>query len=341
MLIRYFFTLFLYGARKYTFLFERKTQFKYIDANGIVITIIVYFCTLKLNEMLPPFFLNKSYWVQLLFLLLFIVGGVTIFTSLALIAGKMSGFEVGTREYFYIVQTISAFGTFLVPALLFGYCTSKEWFSYSDADQVVSPPMVGYVVVLSLFILPVIAFLGYVNEQIILPDFMHNIEVWMQRMEQESKALMQVLTANSNFLILAVNIGVMALLPALFEEFLFRGTIQQFFFKWFANKPVAIIVTAFIFSAIHLQFYGFLPRFLLGIYLGYLFVWSNSLWLPIIAHFMHNTNSLIFDYSAQQRGIDLESLDPSQLTGFYPAVLFCTFCVVMGIYFLRKRRFWD
>jgi membrane protease YdiL (CAAX protease family) len=174
-----------------------------------------------------------------------------------------------------------------------------------------------------------------------LPDFMHNIEAWMKKMEEESKVIMQTLTANSNLLILSANVVVMALLPALFEEFLFRGTIQQFFIKWFANKHVAILVTAFIFSAIHLQFYGFLLRFLLGIYLCYLFVWSQSLWLPIIAHFMHNANSLILDYSAQQRGIDLESLDPSQFSGFYPAVLFCTFCVVMGIYFLRKQRLED
>ena len=287
--------------------------------------------------MVPPFFSGKSCWVQLGFLLLFIVGGLTIFSSLALLAGKLSGLEVGTREYFYIVQTISAFGTFLAPALLFAYCASKEWFSYNKADQIVSPPLVGYVVVLSLFILPVVAFLGYINEQILLPDFMQNIEAWMQKMEEESKALMQTLTANSNLLILSANVVVMALLPALFEEFLFRGTLQQFFTKWVANKHLAIIVTAFIFSAIHLQYYGFLPRFLLGIYLGYLFVWSNSLWLPIIAHFMHNANSLILDYSAQQRGIDLESLDPSQFSGFYPAVLFCTFCVVLGIYFLRKK----
>jgi len=291
--------------------------------------------------MLPPFFSGKSYWVQLVFLLLFIVGGLTIFSSLALLAGKLSGLEVGTREYFYIAQTISAFGTFLAPALLFAYCASKEWFSYNKADQIVSPPLVGYVVVLSLFILPLVAFLGKLNEQILLPDFMQNIETWMQKMEEANKVFVQTLTANSTIFRLVVNIFVVALLPALFEEFLFRGTLQQFFSKWFADKHVAILVTAFIFSAIHLQFYGFLPRFLLGIYLGYLFVWSNSLWLPIIAHFMHNANSLILNYSAQQRGIDLESLDPSQFSGFYPAVLFCTFCVVTGIYFLRKRRFGD
>jgi len=118
---------------------------------------------------------------------------------------------------------------------------------------------------------------------------------------------------------------------------LFRGTLQPFFTKWFANKHVAIIVTAFIFSAIHFQFYGFIPRFLIGIYLGYLFVWGKSLWLPIIAHFMHNANSLIFDYGAQRRGIDLEAIDPSQIPEFYPVVLFCAFCVGVGAYYLWRK----
>jgi len=135
---------------------------------------------------------------------------------------------------------------------------------------------------------------------------------------------------------LLINIVIMAFLPAIFEEFLFRGTLQPLFTKWFANKHVAIIVTAFIFSAIHFQFYGFIPRFLLGIYLGYLLVWSQSLWLPIIAHFMHNATSLIFDYGAQRRGIDLETVDPSQIQGFYAAVLFCTFCVALGVYYIKS-----
>jgi membrane protease YdiL (CAAX protease family) len=130
----------------------------------------------------------------------------------------------------------------------------------------------------------------------------------------------------------------MALLPAIFEEFLFRGTLQPFFTKWFANKHLAIILTAFIFSAIHFQFFGFIPRFLLGIYLGYLLVWGKSLWLPIIAHLMHNAVSIIFDYAAQKRNIDLETIDPSQIVGFYPIVLLCNFFVMLGIYLLWKKR---
>jgi len=270
-------------------------------------------------------------------LLFFIISGVTVFSALALLIGKFSGVPAGSRFYLYIVQSISAFGIFFAPALLFSYCATKTWFSYSEADKIAPPPLVGYVLILSLFILPVIACLGYFNEQISLPESMQPIETWMRNMEETSKIALQTLTANSTIPVLLLNIVVMALLPSIFEEFLFRGTIQPFFSKWFNNKHVAIIVTALIFSAIHFQFYGFIPRFLLGIYLGYLLIWGKSLWLPIIAHFMHNAVSLIFDYGAQRRGIDLEAIDPGEIAEFYPAVLFSTFCVAVGVYYLWKR----
>ena len=282
-------------------------------------------------------FTDKSYWFQLAYLLLFIVGSIIVFSSLSLFVGHFSGAATGSRWYLYVVQSIGLFGMFFVPAVFFSYYATKKWFSYSAADKIAPLPLVGYVLILSLFILPVVAGLGHLNEQITLPESMKQVEAWMQKIEEANRTVVQTLIANSNIPILLLNIVVMALFPAIFEEFLFRGTLQPFFTKWFANKHVAIIVTAFIFSAIHFQFYGFIPRFLLGIYLGYLFVWSQSLWLPIIAHFMHNANSLIFDYGAQRRGIDLEAIDPSQIPEFYPVVLFCAFCVGVGAYYLWRK----
>jgi len=281
--------------------------------------------------------MGKSPWLQLFYLLFFIVGGLTIFGSLSLLAGKLFFPDaLNSRGFLYITNSISTFGIFFVPALLFSYSATKKWFSYSEADKVAPRQMVGYVLILALFILPIIACLGHFNEQITLPESMQKIEVWMRQMEEAGKVFTKTLTANSTIPILSANIIIMALLPAVFEEFLFRGTIQPFFTKWFANKHLAIILTAFIFSAIHFQFYGFIPRFLLGIYLGYLLIWGKSLWLPITAHFMHNAVSIILDFIAQKQGIDLEAIDPSQITGFYPVVLLCGFVVGVGIYKLTK-----
>jgi len=286
---------------------------------------------------MPPLFANKSYWFQFCYLLLFIIVGITVFGSISMLTGQLGIIEINYRLYLYVIQFINSFGVFFFPALLFSYCASKKWFSYSDADKTVPLPLLSYVLILSLFILPIVICLGYFNEQITFPKSMHNIEIWMQKMEETSRMALLTLTANSTIAILLLNIMVIALFTALFEEFLFRGTLQPFLTKWFTNKHVAIIITAFIFSAIHFQFYGSIPRFLLGIYLGYLLLWGKSLWLPIIAHFMHNAVSLILDYGAQKRGIDLETIEPNQIKEFYPMVLFCTFCGMFCIYHLWKK----
>jgi len=87
---------------------------------------------------------------------------------------------------------------------------------------------------------------------------------------------------------LALNILIIAILPAFGEELIFRGVLQKILSDLFRNKHAAVWVTALFFSAVHLQFFGFLPRLILGLAFGYLYLWSGTLWLPIIAHFVNN-----------------------------------------------------
>jgi len=87
-----------------------------------------------------------------------------------------------------------------------------------------------------------------------------------------------------------------AIIPAFAEEFLFRGALAKLLKDWTKNIHVAVFISSFIFAAIHMQFYGFLPRFLLGTALGYLFFWSGSLWLPIAAHFANNFRSVVVEF---------------------------------------------
>ena len=89
---------------------------------------------------------------------------------------------------------------------------------------------------------------------------------------------------------------VIAVVPAIGEELLFRGYLQQKLVNWLSNSHTAILITAFLFSAIHFHLQGIIPRFVLGVLLGYLFYWSNSLWLPILAHFVNNAQAVIFSY---------------------------------------------
>ncbi len=103
-----------------------------------------------------------------------------------------------------------------------------------------------------------------------------------------------------------VNLLMIAILPAIGEEFFFRGILQRLFSEWFKNIHVAIFITAFIFSAIHFQFFGFFPRFLLGLYLGYLFYWSGNLWIPIVVHFINNALVVILAYISANGYADID-----------------------------------
>jgi membrane protease YdiL (CAAX protease family) len=93
-----------------------------------------------------------------------------------------------------------------------------------------------------------------------------------------------------------LNLFIIAILPAVGEEFFFRGVLQKILIKLFKSGHVGIWVTAFIFSAIHFQFFGFVPRFILGLIFGYLFFWSGTLWLPVISHFINNAVPVIMAY---------------------------------------------
>jgi len=127
---------------------------------------------------------------------------------------------------------------------------------------------------------------------------------WMRSMEDAAAALTDRFLQADDIPTLLVNIGLMALLPALAEEFSFRGTLQQIIDggEGRARTGLAIWVSAFIFAAIHMQFYGFIPRMLMGAMFGYVFVWTGSLWVPVLMHFTNNALAVISYYILSSPG---------------------------------------
>jgi membrane protease YdiL (CAAX protease family) len=140
------------------------------------------------------------------------------------------------------------------------------------------------------------------NNAIQFPAFLASLEQKLRNMEDVAAKMVEVfLWAETNWGLL-LNLLVIAVIPAFAEEFLFRGVIQNVFKRWFHNVHWAVIVTALIFSAVHGQFFGFLPRFALGLMLGYLFVTMNSIWAPIIAHFVNNGTAVVVAF-LESKGI--------------------------------------
>jgi membrane protease YdiL (CAAX protease family) len=139
-------------------------------------------------------------------------------------------------------------------------------------------------------------------------------------MDEWARPMEEKLTEMTKYLINYESAGqmifafiVVAVLPAIGEELVFRGIIQNEFYRATRNPHVAVWVAAFIFSAVHFQFYGFFPRMLLGALFGYLYIWSGNLWMPVLAHFVNNGFTLVSMFFVQNGTIpvDLDSVELS------------------------------
>ena len=121
--------------------------------------------------------------------------------------------------------------------------------------------------------------------------------------EEQAGKITKLLLGSTAVSDLLINLLVIAIIPAIGEELLFRGVIQKQFIALTESKGAAVVLTSLLFSALHMQFFGFLPRFALGVLLGFLYVWSGSLWLPIMAHFFNNATAVILVWLAARQGI--------------------------------------
>lgn len=194
-------------------------------------------------------------------------------------------------KWLQLIQTVF---TFVLPAFLLAFLFGKG-VTYLKFKPIRSPFIWFSVILLMPFALPAVNWLKSLNDMVVLPDFMAGIELWMQQMETQSQVLTEKFLGVSTYDGLALNLLVMAAIPALGEELFFRGILQTVLSEKL-NRHLTVWITAFIFSAIHLQFYGFLPRLLLGAALGYLFLFSGSIWAPIVAHFVNNALAVTFAF---------------------------------------------
>ena len=193
------------------------------------------------------------------------------------------------------LQLLQSVATFLLPALAGAYLWSNTPMQWLHLNKKPSWQEASAAVVIMLLAIPGINLLSAWNQQMVLPEWMSGIEQWMRMQEDAAAQLTEQFLRVDTVGGLLVNIGLMALLPAVGEELTFRGVVQGMFTR---NKHVAIWATAAIFSFVHLQFYGFLPRMLLGAMFGYMLWWTGSLWVPMLMHFVNNCAAVVVAYLA-------------------------------------------
>ena len=201
-------------------------------------------------------------------------------------------------KWLQFVQTVA---TFLIPPVLCAWLwdADRRPFAWLKMDKRVDGSLFALAVAIMICAVPAINLLADLNSRIALPESMAAWEAKMKSMEAAAAALTERFLQVDNLGGLIINLGLMAFLPALSEELSFRGTLQQLIAKsqeLRAKSHMAIWITAIIFSAIHMQFYGFIPRMLMGAMFGYVFVWTGSLWVPIVMHFTNNALAVIVYY---------------------------------------------
>lgn len=237
-------------------------------------------------------------------------------------------------KYFQVVQSI---GLFIVPPFVLAWLFHGKMTQYLFMDKKVTILSIFLVAVLIVIILPAINFIGEWNSQMYFPEWLSGVEQWMKNAEENAAELTEAFLKVETTGGLLFNLFMIAFLPAIGEELLFRGVIQRIFTNWTKSFHWGIWVSAILFSALHIQFYGFVPRLLLGVLFGYLLVWSGSIWLPIIAHFFNNGFAVVSMYLIDKNILDPQIEEIGTTAGSYYAVVLSLVLTVFFIWIIKRE----
>lgn len=193
-------------------------------------------------------------------------------------------------------QAIYSTGMFIIPPFVIAFLSDNKTFGFLFLDRRASFSSFILAAFTIVAALPLINFLADINSHLQLPEFLSRIENWMRNSEDQAEIITKKFLVMENPLDLLLNLLIIAVIPALGEELLFRGVIQKLFSKMTNSVHWGIVITAFLFAALHMQFFGLLPRMVMGILFGYLLIWTKSLWVPIVAHLINNGLAVIASY---------------------------------------------
>ncbi|NGM65560.1 CPBP family intramembrane glutamic endopeptidase [Sphingobacterium sp. SGR-19] len=253
---------------------------------------------------------QRNPWVDLIFLI--IVMFFCVFTVSLFLGGlgyilfgnidfftDVSGANQAQNYYTYVVLGVSSAATFIVPAYIFQRRNKTE--ELFPCQDLTNWKTYALSILFLVAFAPCMSLISDWNAHMKFSESWRDIEDWMRVKEDEMALLTERIVMTTAWDRLLLNIVVMAILPAIGEELFFRGALQQIGTRIFKNEYVAIWLVALVFSAIHIQFYGFFPRLLLGVFFGYMVVWTRNIWTAVIAHFVNNGMVVIlgFYYATQ------------------------------------------
>lgn len=205
-----------------------------------------------------------------------------------------------------------------------------------DTDEYIKPsfnfPWILLLMVLAIMFIsnPVIEFLSNLNQKMVLPHFLK----WMRDSEDNAQKLTEAMLQMKTIWDLIIDVLLIGLLTAIVEEFMFRGCLQTIFIQWTKNTHAAVWITAILFSAFHMEFFGFLPRLMLGVLFGYFVAWSGSVWTGVWAHFINNGTAVIGTYLFQHK---LIKINPDDQHLFSYAGYIISLLIILFLLFIYRN----
>ena len=289
---------------------------------------------------IPPLVPNQPPWLSLGFVLsLALLGaylGQLVGNSLAF-SGIKHVADMDTASLIkalLLMQAITASSAFIVaPWFYLRFCVHQNVQTLFQWQQGYTTPILLTLGLTLAFMIVNTWFIQW-NITVKLPPQLRAFEIWAQEKEETLQKFTILVTTFHSLKALGIGLVVIGVIPAIGEELLFRGIVQQICYKLTHNVHGAIGISAFIFSAIHLQFYGLVPRFLLGALFGYIFWWTKDLAFPIAAHLFNNAFVLLMRFLYQQGSITQDITKPIVPT---KAALCCAaLLVVVLAHYLRQ-----
>jgi membrane protease YdiL (CAAX protease family) len=200
------------------------------------------------------------------------------------------------RDMLLSLACLSRIFRFLVVPAVYLLLTNKQNLSFLWSRDRVRFTRVLLVIALFLAVIPCVSILIELNHNLKLPAWLSGVETYFTEHEIRARQIMASVLAFQGLQGLMVTIIVVAIIPGIVEEIFFRGIIQTQLYSVFRNPRYAVLLSAALFSFFHFQFYGFIPRMVLGVLLGYLFLWSKNIWYPIVAHTINNLVGVLAAY---------------------------------------------
>ena len=276
-------------------------------------------------------------WITSLIIFSAIGGGLTFALFGENVMAGVDYTKDNAPDLVRFMQMISFLGAFIIPPVIYSKLVNEKTFQGLGFNNKMWPWSIPLMVMLLFFSQPILGLITEWNAGLVLPEFLRGLEEWMKMMEEEAMQTTLALVKMDGVGDLLYVLFIIAVLPALGEEMLFRGALQPILIRATRNAHIGIWLTAIIFSALHMQFYGFVPRMLLGAMFGYLFLWTGSLWVPIVGHLLNNglIVLVVFFNPEKIHESNVSLIGESQFTIYYAFI-----SLVLSLYcmYLIQRR---